>query len=405
MEIYYKFKSALDFNALKIDGQFISVSNVKKTIFETKKYGNGSDVDFVLSNAQTNEEYIEEETIIPNNTSILVRRIPSQPRLRFVANNQLVVPKVVEKTIVECQQPSLPQVAEGDDFGDDVYTVPEVVAVPCSYVVQDTLALEKADEDRKIKAMIESSALEWQTQPQGGFGRGMAGRRNGGRGFGQCMGGRTNGGRGIGQCGGYERKTPPEGYVCHRCNTSGHFIQHCPTNGDPNYDRRVVKKPTGIPKSMLIETTDGSYALGGGAVAVFKPNETAFDREVEGISSSSRSSGCVLPPELHCPLCREVMKDAMLASKCCFNSFCDKCIRNHIISKAACVCGATNVLADDLLPNKTVRDTINRILESDSSSSGSAGSVIQVQDPRCDQPKAVSPSLSVAPRVEDHHRL
>ncbi|KAF9622310.1 hypothetical protein IFM89_031113 [Coptis chinensis] len=77
------------------------------------------------------------------------------------------------------------------------------------------------------------------------------------------MGGRTNRGRGIGQCGGYERKTPPEGYVCHRCNTSGHFIQHCPTNGDPNYDRRVVKKPTGILKSMLIETTMARDALGG----------------------------------------------------------------------------------------------------------------------------------------------
>ncbi|KAF9622306.1 hypothetical protein IFM89_031109 [Coptis chinensis] len=138
---------------------------MKKKIFETKKYGKGSDLDFVLSNTQTNEEYLDEETIIPNNTSVLVRRIPSQPRLRFVANNQLVVPKVVEKTIVECQQPSLPQVSEGDDFGDDVYTVPEVVAVRCNYVVQDTLALEKADKDRKIKAMIESSALEWQTQP------------------------------------------------------------------------------------------------------------------------------------------------------------------------------------------------------------------------------------------------
>ena len=44
-----------------------------------------------------------------------------------------------------------------------------------------------------------------------------------------------------------------------------------------------------------------------------------------------------------------------------------------------CVCGATNILADDLLPNKTLRDTINRILESGNSSAENAGSTFQVQ--------------------------
>lgn len=44
-----------------------------------------------------------------------------------------------------------------------------------------------------------------------------------------------------------------------------------------------------------------------------------------------------------------------------------------------CVCGVTDVLADDLLPNKTLRDTINRILESGNSSAENAGSMYQVQ--------------------------
>jgi hypothetical protein len=54
-------------------------------------------------------------------------------------------------------------------------------------------------------------------------------------------------------------------------------------------------------------------------------------------------------------------------------------IRDHIISKSRCVCGATNILADDLLPNKTLRDTINRILETNTSSAENAGSLLQVQ--------------------------
>ncbi|KAF9611913.1 hypothetical protein IFM89_036696 [Coptis chinensis] len=60
---------------------------------------------------------------------------------------------------------------------------------------------------------------------------------------------------------------------------SGHQIEllseseHCPTNGDPIYDKRGVRNPTGISS---------------GEVDVFKSNETAFDRVVEGLSASSR---------------------------------------------------------------------------------------------------------------------
>ncbi|KAF9605601.1 hypothetical protein IFM89_017944 [Coptis chinensis] len=375
MAVYYKFKSAKDYNTMKIEGHFVSVSILRQKIFETKKYGQGKDFNLVISNAQTNQEYLGEDMLIPQNTSVLVRRIPGQPRLRGVVNR--IEPKVENN--VEREQPAkispplvirYPEETEGDDFGDDLYTTPDIPPVQSNKMVLDTLSSDKADEDSKIKALVDSSAaLDWQMKPQDinrGFGRGMGGRMNGGRGFGQF---------------GFERKNPPEGYVCHRCNAPGHFIQHCPTNGDPIYDRRGVRN-----------------LISGGEVAVLKPNETAFDRVVEGLSSSGRS-GCELPPELHCPLCKEVMKDAMMASKCCFNSFCDKCIRNHIISKAACVCGARNILADDLLPNRTVRDTIDRILESNNNSSGNAGSVVQIQDTESahrDMPKAPSPSISAA---------
>lgn len=54
-------------------------------------------------------------------------------------------------------------------------------------------------------------------------------------------------------------------------------------------------------------------------------------------------------------------------------------IRDYIISRSMCVCGATNILADDLLPNKTLRDTINRISESNNSSGENGGSALQVQ--------------------------
>ncbi|KAH1106413.1 hypothetical protein J1N35_010181 [Gossypium stocksii] len=396
MAVYYKFKSARDFDSIAMDGPFISVGTLKEKIFESKHLGRGTDFDLVVTNAQTNEEYLDEAMLIPKNTSVLIRRVPGRPRMPIVAAQEPKVenqtknaqPEKINFLDAESSVPKYTEDTEWDEFGNDLYSIPETLPVQSSNPVHNAPPSNKADEDNKIKALIDTPALDWQRQGADGFGPG--------RGFGRGMGGRM-GGRGFG----LERKTPPPGYVCHRCKVPGHFIQHCPTNGDPNYDIKRVKPPTGIPKSMLMATPDGSYALPSGAVAVLKPNEAAFEREIEGLPST-RPVGD-LPPELHCPLCKEVMKDAVLTSKCCFTSFCDKCIRDHIISKLMCVCGASNILADDLLPNKTLRDTINRILESGNSSADNAGSTFQVQDmesARCPQPKIPSPTASAASKGE-----
>ena len=42
---------------------------------------------------------------------------------------------------------------------------------------------------------------------------------------------------------------PYPGYICKRCQQTGHYIKFCPTNGDSNFDRRPV--PHGIPLSTL----------------------------------------------------------------------------------------------------------------------------------------------------------
>ncbi|XP_073132901.1 E3 ubiquitin ligase PARAQUAT TOLERANCE 3-like [Henckelia pumila] len=413
MAVHYKFKSAKDYDSVVIDGNFIAVGNLKEKIFELKHLGRGTDFDLVVTNAQTNEEYLDEGTLIPKNTSVLIRRVPGRPR------NPIITAPVAEQeeAKVENYSDDLQTVKNNfggaaqssikyaedldwDEFGNDLYAIPETVPAQLNNTVQNhPPPVSKEDEDSKIKALIDTPALDWQRQPADGFGSG--------RGFGRGMGVRMMGGRGFGR-GGLEKKIPPQGYICHRCKVPGHFIQHCPTNGDPNYDIKRVKPPTGIPKSMLMATPDGSYALPSGAVAVLKPNEAAFEKQIEGMPSL-RTVGD-FPPELHCPLCKEVMKDAVLTSKCCFKSFCDKCIRDHIISKSSCICGATNILADDLLPNQTLRDTINRILESNNSSAEDGGPAFQVQDmeSRNPQAKVPSPNQSAASRGEQvpasHHQ-
>lgn len=394
MAVYFKFKSAKDYDSISIEGHFISVGNLKEKVVEKKNLARGSDFDLVISNAETNEEYNDEATLVPKNTSVLVRRVPGRPRKPLVA--EVRDEKVLQETskdqfpptkpglesshVPPLKQPEEPDWA--DEFGMDLYSIPEEHH-------QHQLVLSKLEEDNKIKAFVDASASDWQRQTQESF--------PSGRGFGRGSQARGSSGRGLSR--GFEKRTPPQGYVCHRCGIPGHYIQHCPTNGDPAFDLKKVKPPTGIPKSMLVANPDGSYALPSGGVAVLRPNEAVFQKEIEGLPSHKTVGE--IPPELRCPLCGGVLKDAVLTSKCCFKSYCDKCIRDQIISKGKCVCGAVNILADDLLPNKTLRDAINRLLEATTatSSAENAGSLHQAQDmesARCPKPKALSPSASAS---------
>lgn len=55
MAVYYKFKSARDYDSIPMDGPFISVGTLKEKIFESKHLGRGKDFDLLVTNAQTNE--------------------------------------------------------------------------------------------------------------------------------------------------------------------------------------------------------------------------------------------------------------------------------------------------------------------------------------------------------------
>ncbi|XP_052171740.1 E3 ubiquitin ligase PQT3-like isoform X2 [Diospyros lotus] len=386
MSVYYKFKSAKDYDSIPIDGPFISVADLKEKIFESRHFGRGNDHDLAIANARTKEEYLDEATLIPRNSSVLVRRLPGQPCMRIVTEPIIEQDKPRMETkmsdgaqAVKTSYPRAdssgighPEDTEWDEFGNDLYAIPEVQPSLSSKLIRDASPPRKVEKDSKIKALVDTPALNWHRQTSDHFVTG--------RGFGWGMHG-----RGFGR-GGFELKTPPQGYVCHRCKVPGHFIQHCPTNGDPNYDIKSVKPPTGIPRTMLMTTQDGSYALSSGAVAVLKPNEAAFEKKIKGLPST-RSVGN-LPPEFHCPLCKQIMKDAVLTGKCCFRSFCDKCIRYHISSKSMCVCGTTNILADDIFPNLTLRETINRTLVSyNNNANGGSASQVREMDSKIPQPE------------------
>ncbi|KAL2916041.1 Protein mpe1 [Polyrhizophydium stewartii] len=74
--VFYKFRSAKDYDTCTFDGAGISVFDLKREIMAAKKLGKGTDFDLALYNAQTNEEYVDDSYVIQRGTSVLVSRNP-----------------------------------------------------------------------------------------------------------------------------------------------------------------------------------------------------------------------------------------------------------------------------------------------------------------------------------------
>lgn len=74
--IHYKFRSALEYDTITFDGLSISLADLKYSIITQKKFGKSTDFDLEVTNAQTKEKYKDDMTMIPKNSSVVVRRIP-----------------------------------------------------------------------------------------------------------------------------------------------------------------------------------------------------------------------------------------------------------------------------------------------------------------------------------------
>lgn len=55
-----------------------------------------------------------------------------------------------------------PEDSEWDEFGNDLYAIPEVLPVKSNNLILEALPTNIADEESKLKALIDTPALDWQ---------------------------------------------------------------------------------------------------------------------------------------------------------------------------------------------------------------------------------------------------
>ncbi|KAK1618892.1 hypothetical protein QYE76_024409 [Lolium multiflorum] len=201
--------------------------------------GRGPREGIAISDAQTGEEYTDDMALVLRNSTVVVRRVAGPPA------DAIVSPST--------QRPKATQDGGGSSSDSSSRSSSSVSAA------------EADDEAKAISAVIDAAELKWEgPSPYNHRGAAYPGWA-----------------------------APHAGYVCRRCRVPGHFIQHCPTNGDPRFDF-------------------------GKATSVISPAPAA-PVDDDGV-----------PADLHCKICSKVMVDAVVTSKCCFSSFCERCIMLNI---------------------------------------------------------------------------
>ena len=344
--VHYKFKGALSYDHVAFAGSAISNRDLKNLIIEQKRLGRSLEFDLLLTNAHTREAYRQEHAMVAKDSSIVVTRVPISSKAVHVAK---------QKAWQDFRRKTSKDFDRWTENAASAATATAAAAAsrsekpPMSFdelTNTSDLVTANATEDDKIKAMMKQSTKDYDPST-------------------------------------YMKKNKPvpKHYLCHICNSSGHFIDNCPRKNEINDGERYKRKrrACGIPRTFLTPvdnpnvpgamlTAQGTYAvqtMHAHAYIKGKQEKPPFvpmsaEEEAAAIASKGDKLNKRIPDELLCPVCKDFLTYAVVIP-CCGNSGCDECIRTGMIeseNNACPVCKEPNQSPDNLVANKILRAAV-----------------------------------------------
>ena len=160
---------------------------------------------------------------------------------------------------------------------------------------------------------------------------------------------------------------------------SGHWIQACPTNDDPNFEGRArIKRTTGIPRSMLTVVDDSevdklsedqrqSLMLNAdGKHVLARTDDKEWAKHVEKVNASAAAQQRAGFGDkelenrgLQCPIDKRLFVDPM-KTPCCGKTYCNECITNALIeSDLVCPgCDTEDIIIETLVSDEDMKNSI-----------------------------------------------
>jgi E3 ubiquitin-protein ligase RBBP6 len=259
--VFYKFKNSISQESINFDGSIIQIGDVKRLIALKRGLGVEGAAELILSDPNTGDEYVDDTKAIPRNSLVLVKRTPVarlQPLQAGATTTAAPPPKATSLHHSTAPQNNI------DEFGGDYFSE------------KPTAAVVGVEEDAALQNLLAGTAATWKREVRQGTVRGR---------------GRGRGGRGGG---GAAAATVPPDYRCPRCEEIGaHWLNDCPTQGNPEFDKRKIRPPVGIPMTRLARSQEGGLVLPDGGTGTLLANEDAFAREIMGMGGMGSSAGVI----------------------------------------------------------------------------------------------------------------
>ena len=343
--VSYQFKNETSWHKVESDQPCMTVQDLKNKIREKKQIK--SRADLMFKNIETGEIYTDNKCRLPKNVSLSIRRIPKTGLQNAIEADE------IDKTTSA--------ILLVQEISDEEKKMTQSLQQAINYLSHQTIKKEPTN-----------TKIEVYNQNNGAGSKFNNFNSNNENNQHQHQHQNQNQNQNQNKYVTFGNALPPN-YKCHRCGEKGHFIQHCPTNGNPDFDIKVYKNPTGIPsrfltKHDLLNENNKDYEDGpevcksktDDSFYKVQPNKRSFSQFYE---KSNFEDQKVKKQQSHymCPLCSQQLKNAVFIT-CCFVSFCSECIKQVLVDEnAICPICINHINHNDLQENFAMRSIIDRM--------------------------------------------
>lgn len=360
--IFYRWKSQREPSRILFDGTGLTVFDLKREIIQENKLGDGMDFQLRLYNPDTDEEYDEDQIVIARSSSVIARRSPPIVKVTMGGSGRTPNKMIGNAARYVTGRPRV--------FNTNMRQ--KNMTMNNSVTTGNNSNTTGSEEDR-IANMFANQENQWeQTQQEMSTATPIFFKnKNSGNASGNSL----------------EDGPPPPGYMCYRCGSRDHWIKNCPTNTDPNFEGKRIRRTTGIPKKFLksveidpesitpeemaqrkiMVTDEGKFVV----QIADEHSWEDYQRKQQQRSMDSKdiiwSKGHFsnLPKELECPLTGGLLRDPVITSKCCEKKVSRVAMEDTLLENdfKCPLCQTDDILLDSLIKDDETETKIQDFLK------------------------------------------